>query len=74
MPRPGTSAPTGRERSVLDRRPPWLLITIYAASVLLVAIAIGPMLWLVLGAFQPAGGDVGRPVARLMSGVEPADG
>jgi putative chitobiose transport system permease protein len=63
-----------REASVLDRRPPWLLVAIYAASVLLVAVAIGPMLWLVLGAFQPAGGDVGRPVASLLSGVESAGG
>ncbi|MFG0304996.1 MAG: carbohydrate ABC transporter permease [Phycisphaerales bacterium JB040] len=47
----------------------WLALT-YAAAGVMVAIAVGPALWLVLGAFQPAGGDIGNPIGSLVSGVE----
>lgn len=50
---------------MLDRRPPWLLVTIYAIAMVIVALAIGPALWLVLGAFQPVGADIGNPLTSI---------
>lgn len=54
---------------MLQRRPSWMKIGLYAAAALLAALAVGPGLWLVLGAVQPAGGDIGRPMESLVAGV-----
>lgn len=59
---------------MLERRPGWWLAAIYATALVVVALAIGPAIWLILGAFQPAGGDVGDPVTSLVAGVETSDG
>ena len=55
---------------MLERRPGWWIAAIYATALVVVALAVGPAIWLVLGAFQPAGGDVGDPVSSLVLGVE----
>lgn len=59
---------------MLERRPGWWLAVIYATALTVVALAVGPAIWLVLGAFQPAGGDVGDPVGSLVTGVETSEG
>lgn len=43
---------------MLDRRPIPLSVAVYVAAVVLAALAMGPALWLVLGAFQAPGTDL----------------
>lgn len=47
-----------RSASIIDRRPLWLTALLTLAAALLVLLAVGPALWLVLVAFQPAGQDL----------------
>jgi putative chitobiose transport system permease protein len=57
---------SARSRRPGGARPSWLTAAIYAAALLLAALAVGPGLWLVLGAFQPAGADAGNPLDQLV--------
>jgi putative chitobiose transport system permease protein len=47
-----------RNTSIIDRRPMWLTAILTLAAALLVLLAVGPAVWLVLVAFQPAGQDL----------------
>lgn len=48
------------------RRPAWAITVLYAAALLLAALALGPGLWLVLGALQPAGAAAGNPFDQML--------
>jgi len=43
---------------MIDRRPVPLSVVMYVAALMLAALAVGPALWLVLGAFQAPGADL----------------
>ncbi len=55
-----------QERGPGGRRPLPLSVAIYGAALLLAALAVGPGLWLVLGAFQPAGAAAGNPLDQMV--------
>ena len=43
---------------MIERRPLWLTVWLWTAAAVLVALAVGPALWLALTAVQPAGTDL----------------
>jgi len=48
---------------VTERRPLWLTVWLWFVAAVLVALAVGPALWLALTAVQPAGTDLLKPGA-----------
>ncbi|MEQ8769737.1 MAG: carbohydrate ABC transporter permease [Phycisphaerales bacterium] len=50
-----------------ERRPRWMSAALYVSAGLLAALAVGPGLWLVLGALQPAGHAVGMPLDQVIN-------
>lgn len=48
-------------------RPRMMTVVLYTSALLLAALAVGPGLWLVLGALQPAGYAAGNPLDQMVS-------
>ena len=52
--------------SLIGRRPAWVSAVLYGGALMLAALAIGPGMWLVLGALQPAGASAGNPFDQMV--------
>lgn len=50
------------------RRPMWGTALLYGGALVLAALALGPGLWLVLGALQPPGSAAGNPFDQFVEG------
>ena len=53
--------------ALAERRPAWSTAVIYGGALMITALALGPGLWLVLGALQPAGSAAGNPFDQFVN-------